>query len=115
MRKSTRGKRGMSSNQVEELPENIPQEPEEPASIDNVPPSVTNSEEISIKLPEKKPDDKPEEENVKEMETSTSPNVQNSGTEEEQPNLDKQEDEVTVKESNAVGDATENRAAVKGI
>ncbi|KAG7330253.1 hypothetical protein KOW79_006475 [Hemibagrus wyckioides] len=112
VRKSTRGKRGKSSNQVEELPERIPQE--EPASIDNVPPSVTNSEEISIKLPEnQKPDDKPEEENVKEMETSTSPNIQTTGTEEEKPNLNKQEDEVMVKESNAAGDATENRAAIK--
>ncbi|KAK3567991.1 hypothetical protein QTP86_028588 [Hemibagrus guttatus] len=110
VRKSTRGKRGKSSNQVEELPENISQE--EPASIDNVPPSVTNSEEISIK-PENKPDDKPEEENVKEMETSTSPNIQTAGTVEEKPNLNKQEDEVTVKESNAAGDETENRAAIK--
>ncbi|MCI4377356.1 hypothetical protein PGIGA_G00202690 [Pangasianodon gigas] len=45
VRKSAQGKRGKSSNQVEELPENTPGE--EPASIDNMPSSATNSVDIN--------------------------------------------------------------------
>lgn len=112
VRKSTRGKRGKSSNQVEELPENTPGE--EPASAENMPPSVTNSVDITIK-PEDKPEDRPEEENPKAEVTSASPITEIARTEEEKPNIVKQEDEVTVKESTAAGATTEQRAAIKGI
>ncbi|MCI4377375.1 hypothetical protein PGIGA_G00202720 [Pangasianodon gigas] len=106
VRKSARGKRGKSSNQVEELPENTPGE--EPASIDNVPSSATNSVDIKIK-----PEDRPEEENLKAEVTSSSSNTEIAGTEEEEPNIGKQEDEVTVKDSTAAGATTEKRAAIK--
>ncbi|KAF4089221.1 hypothetical protein AMELA_G00063560 [Ameiurus melas] len=102
VRKSTRGKRGGSSNQVEELPENTPEE--EPASIDNIPSSVTTSVVINIK---------PEEEKVEAEVTSVSTNTQVVGTVEEKPNISKQEDEVTVKENIADEATTEKRAAIK--
>ncbi|XP_060766418.1 ubiquitin carboxyl-terminal hydrolase 48-like isoform X2 [Neoarius graeffei] len=90
-----------ASNQVEELPENTPGE--EPTSAENMPPSVTNPVDITIK---------PEEENLKAEVTSASPITEIARTEEEKPNI-KQEDEVTVKESTAAGATAEKRAAIK--
>lgn len=107
MRKSTRGKKGKFSNQIEEPPEITPKE--EPTTFDNMPSSVTSSVDINVK-----PEVQPEKENLKEEVTSTSPTTEIAGKEEEIPNI-KQEDEVTIKESTAAEDTTEKRAVVKGI
>lgn len=108
VRKSARGKRGKSSNQVEELPENAPVK--EPALIDNMPSAVTISVDVNVK-----PETRPEEENLKAEVTSAPPNTETAGTEEDKPNISKQEDEVTVKESTPAEAATEKRAVIKGI
>lgn len=108
VRKSARGKRGNSRKQVQEPPENTPVE--EPATIDDMPSSVKNSEDASIK-----PEIRPEEENLKAEVTSASPKTEIAGTVEEKPNVIKQEGEVTVKESTATEATTEKRAVIKGI
>ncbi|XP_053485173.1 uncharacterized protein si:ch211-212k18.13 isoform X1 [Ictalurus furcatus] len=54
-----------------------------------------------------------EEENLKAGVTSASTNTQAAGTEEEKPNISKQEDEVTIKENTADEATTEKRAAIK--
>lgn len=108
VRKSTRGKRGRPSNKVEELPENTTGE--EPTSVADVPHSVTNSVNINIK-----PEEKLVEENLKTEVISPIPNTQTDETEDKKPNISKLEDEVTVKESIAAADTTEQKAEIKGI
>ncbi|KAF5905425.1 zinc finger protein, partial [Clarias magur] len=98
---------------AEEPPKASAEEPpkasaeEEPAS-DNIPSSVANSVDVNIKA-----DDKPEQENVKAEVTLSSPNAQIIGTVEEKPNVSKQKDDVTVKETIAAGATAEKRAAIK--
>lgn len=109
VRKSARGKRGRSCNQVEVPPENI--SGEEPASINNMPSSVTKAIDVNVK-PE--PEITPEE-NLKTEVTSTSPITSIAGKEEAKPDISKPEDEVMVRGSTAVKTTTEIRTAIKGI
>lgn len=108
MRRSARGKRARSSNQVVELPEDTPGE--EPASTNNLPSLVTNLADINIET-----EVTPEEENVKAEVTSASDNTEIAGTQDEKPIISKQEYEVAVKESNTAEATTEERAEIKGI
>lgn len=109
VRRSARGKRARSSNQVvEELTEDTPGE--EPASTNNLPSLVTNLADINIGT-----EVTPEEENVKAEVTSASENTEIAETQDEKSIIIKQEYEVAVKESTAAEATTEEGAEIKGI